>query len=140
MNKRGPKSPNDLMAVTHETRIGPPATLSDAERFVWLELTNAVPANFFTEIHRPMLEMYCRHVAFHKVLSEQALAFELAWLADPDGLKRYNLMLQMVERESRAASALATRLRITKQATEHRETAGRAQVNHVSGTKPWDRP
>lgn len=138
MSKRGPKSAADLMAVTSESRIGPPATLSDAERFVWLELTNAVPANTFTAIHRPLLEMYCRHVVTHKVLSEQVLAFELVWLAEEGGLKRYNTMLQMVERESRAASALATRLRITKQATEHRETAGRAQANHAGGRKPWE--
>jgi hypothetical protein len=64
------------------------------------------------------------------------MSFERAWLADEDGLKRYDRLLAMAEGETRAASSLATRLRITRQAVEHPLTAGRALANQTTSRKP----
>jgi hypothetical protein len=43
----------------------------------------------------------------------------------------------MAERETRAASSLATRMRITRQAL-HPETASNEVARHVKSKKPWE--
>ncbi|WP_230958612.1 hypothetical protein [Burkholderia territorii] len=105
-----------------------------------MEVVNDQPASAFTATHAPLLEMYCRHVTNARVLAEEILNFERAWLADDDGLKRYDRLLAMSERESRAASSLATRLRITRQAVEHPTTVSRSLTNQKKARKPWELP
>jgi len=84
--------------------------------------------------------LYVRHVVNAQVIAEQIARFDPVWLSDEEGLKRYDCLLKIAERESRAASSLATRLRITRQAVEHRETAGTALANHARGPRPWELP
>ena len=114
MAQRGRKSTAALaMArptpVLSESRLAPPIHLPDAERDVWLQVVNDQPASSFTETHAPMLELYCRHVVLSRILADELLNFDRAWIADDDGLKRYDRLLAMHERESRAASSAATR-------------------------------
>jgi hypothetical protein len=82
--------------------------------------------------------MYCRHIVNARILADELLNFDRAWLADDEGLKRYDRLLAMSERESRAASSLATRLRITRQAVDHPTTVGRSIKNQSKGRKPWE--
>ena len=90
--------------------------------------------------HAPMLELYCRHVVRSRVLAEEIDAFDRAWLADEDGLKRYDRLLGMAEREARAANALARSLRITRQSVIHPTVAGNANAREVRSRKPWELP
>ena len=120
-------------------RVEAPAHLSDAERSVWLEVVNDQPAGAFMATHRPLLEMYCRHVVQSRVIADEVMAFDRAWLADKDGLVRYDRLLAMQERECRAASSLATRLRITRQAIDQ-QTVARTLVNAPTTRKPWELP
>ena len=145
MAQRGRKSAASIVTATAapvaaEQRLAAPLHLSDGERTVWTEVVNDQPASAFTATHAPLLEMYCRHVTNARVLAEEILNFERAWLADDDGLKRYDRLLAMSERESRAASSLATRLRITRQAVEHPTTVGRSLTNQKKARKPWELP
>lgn len=118
-------------------RLSPPATMSDAEMSVWAQVVNDQPAGAFTGTHAPLLEMYCRHVVNYRVIGEELMNFDRSWLTDENGLKRYDTLLRIAERESRSASSLATRLRITRQAVDHPTTAGRAIANDAK-FKPWD--
>jgi hypothetical protein len=128
-----------LVAPTRvDERLRAPLHLSDAERSVWVEVVNDQPGGAFTPTHSPLLEMYCRHITQARILADELINFERAWLADSDGLKRYDRLLAMSERESRAASSLATRLRITRQAVEHPTTVGRSLKNQAKGRKPWE--
>jgi hypothetical protein len=126
-----------LAPVAKTRRLTAPAHISDAERAVWVELVNDQPAEAFRTTHVPLIEMYCRHVVASRTLADEILNFDRAWLADDEGLKRYDKLLTMHERESRAASALATRLRITRQAVDHPTTVGRQLANEVKAKKPW---
>lgn len=142
MAQRGRKSTAALaMArptpVLSESRLAPPIHLPDAERDVWLQVVNDQPASSFTETHAPMLELYCRHVVLSRILADELLNFDRAWIADEDGLKRYDKLLAMHERESRAASSAATRLRITRQAIDQ-QTVARTIVNAPKAKKPWE--
>lgn len=85
-----------------------------------------------------MLDLYCQHVVTAKVLDDELKAFDREWLRDDDGLKRYDRLLAMREREVRSASSLATRLRITRQATVDPKTVGRANSNMGRSRKPWE--
>ncbi|MGL4682161.1 MAG: hypothetical protein ACRCV4_03830 [Hafnia alvei] len=142
MAQRGRKSLAATSAVSlpaiAESRLQPSIHLSDPEINVWIRLVNDNPASSFTETHRDMLEMYCRHVVQARLLTTQIEEFELEWLARDDGLKRYDKLLTMREREVRSASSLATRLRITRQATSDPKTVGRANNNLPREKKPWE--
>lgn len=111
--------------------------MSDAEQAVWVDVVNDQPASAFSPTHGPLLEMYCRHVVLSRVLADEILNFDRAWLADDDGLKRYDRLLAMHERESRAASSAATRLRITRQAIDQ-QTVARSIINAPKAKKPWE--
>lgn len=142
MTQRGRKSADSLQigsisATLSTKRLLAPAHISDAEGAVWAEVINDQPAGAFTPTHAPLLELYCRHVVQARVLAEELSHFERSWLSDDDGLKRYDRLLAMAERESRAASSLATRMRITRQAVDH-NTVARALVNAPSAPKPWE--
>jgi hypothetical protein len=106
---------------------------------VWVEVVNDQPAEAFSATHAPLLELYCRHVVNARVIADELSHFERAWLADDEGLKRYDRLLAMNEREGRAASSLATRLRITRQAVEHPATVGRT-LSQPKTRKPWELP
>src|SRR5574337_89588 len=118
-------------------RLQAPLHVSEAERAVWLQVVNDLPADTFTPTHEPLLELYCRHVVNARILADETANFQREWLADPEGLKRYDRLLAMAERESRAASAIATRLRITRQSV-YASTAGRRQENSKHSHKPWE--
>jgi hypothetical protein len=142
MAKRGRQSAASLtmsrgIGLSIENRLPVPLSLSDAEIAVWNEVVSDQPASAFTATHAPILEMYCRHVVNNRVLAVELINFDRSWLADDDGLKRYDKLLAMSERESRAASSLATRLRITRQAIDH-NTAGNLIKNQARTKKPWE--
>ena len=125
--------------IVKDARLAPPKHLLALDKQVWLEVVNDQPANAFTPTHGPLLEMYCRHISQARILSEQVLNFEPEWLATDDGLKRYDKLLGMVERETRAASSLATRLRITRQAVDQ-QTIARGLNNKATSARPWEMP
>lgn len=143
MAKRGRQSAASLAvaqvaSISTESRLAPPIHISDADRAVWLQVVNDQPADSFTATHAPLLELYCRHVSNARIIADELLNFDRAWISDDDGLKRYDRLLAMSERESRAASSLATRLRITRQAIEHPTTLGRGLKNRAKSRKPWE--
>jgi hypothetical protein len=129
-----------LSPIGASDRLVAPAHLSDAELGVWAEVVNDQPADAFSATHVPLLEMYCRHVVQSRVIADEILNFQREWLANDDGLKRYDRLLAMQEREGRAASSLATRLRLTRQAVEHPRTTMRALANKPKSRKPWELP
>ena len=144
MAQRGRKSAASLEVATlvaplvSGSRLVAPAILTDAEQSVWVQLINDQPADAFTPTHIPLLTQYCRHVIQAQLIADEIANFDRAWLADDDGLKRYDRLLAMQEREGRAASSLATRLRITRQAVVDPKTAGRAASAVGRKPKPWE--
>jgi hypothetical protein len=144
MKQRGKKSEASIVSLkanvlTSNSRIVAPAQLTDAEVAVWNEVVADQPATAFSATHIPLLEMYCRHVVQGRILADEILNFDRSWLADDDGLKRYDRLLGMQERETRAASSLATRMRITRQAL-HPETASNEVKRNIKTRKPWEIP
>ena len=144
MAQRGRKSAASLAVaatvapVIASNRLRASGHLSDAEQLVWCRMVNDHPAGSFTETHRDMLDLYCQHIVTAQVLDDELKAFDREWLRDEDGLKRFDRLLSMREREVRSASSLATRLRITRQATADPKTVGRAHSAMGRSRKPWE--
>lgn len=142
MATRGRKSAASLTVAKSgigvAKRLEAPLHISDSEKEVWAEVVNDQPASVFTATHAPLLQMYCRHVVNNRMIAGELKSFNRAWLADDEKLKRYDTLLRIAERESRAASSLATRLRITRQAVDHPTTAGRAIASNSKFSKPWN--
>ena len=125
-------------AVGSSKRLKAPLHLSDAEMGIWDMVVNDQPAEAFTDVHIPQLEAYCRHVVQSRVLADALLNFNPDWLNDDDGLKRYDKLLGMHERETRAMGAVARALRITRQSIDQ-QTIARMNVNDSrKGRKPWE--
>jgi hypothetical protein len=142
MGERGPKSAASLSVASindarEVQRLAPPLHLSEAERSLWLRVVGDQAPGAFTVTHEPLLELYVRHVTQARLLADEIANFQREWLADDDGLKRFDRMLAMAEREGRAASSLATRLRITRQAIDPK-TAARLEAKGRVSRRPWD--
>lgn len=117
----------------------PPDELTEQERAVWLEAVAGTPAGWWQERHRPMLAMYCAHVATwrrlqetirkaeHELANPSAEGVNLEWLSDLCALR---------EREARAAVSFATKMRLTHQATRQRD--GDETPPGAQRKPPWE--
>lgn len=145
VRKRGRKSAAELAAIAfNPPRTAPvPAGFDDQEVDTWHELTGSQPADHLRPEFLPLLEAMTRHVVAGRKISqmigeiEASMAREEADEPCQKADKRVRVILgaaetlnrlyQMRDREVRASSSLATRLRITPAAIYDR-------------TKPKGRP
>jgi hypothetical protein len=136
MGFRGKKSFTELgtmkTGITAIERPEPPDHLTDDQAAEWRAVVNRMPAEWFPpEIH-PLLAQYCRHV-----ISARHIAGLIEELVQSDefSLNRFDQLLRMQEREGRAISSLATRMRMTNQARfSHNKRTG------PMVPKPWTPP
>lgn len=137
MTKRGRKSAASLEVATIgssvETISRPdaPYDLTDEQSAEWWAVVNRMPADWFPRETHGMLSQYCRHVVAARRVAQLIAKAEKAKALD---LGEYDQLLKMQEREGRAISSLATRMRISQQATVRAEQARKpTQVD-----APWD--
>jgi hypothetical protein len=137
MGKRGPKSAEQLLiasptdAIQIVERQRPSHDLTDEEVEVWHAVVSTVPADWFDKGTAPLLTQYCRHVVQARRLAE---LIEKA-TSDADlQITDYDRLLKMQQRESGAISSLATKMRISQQAT----TNHRGNKQTPESRKPWE--
>ncbi|MBS7696259.1 MULTISPECIES: hypothetical protein [unclassified Chelatococcus] len=125
MAKRG-RVPAASLAVasipTIETieRPDAPYDLTDEQADEWWAVVNRMPVDWFPRETHGMLAQYCRHVVRARRLAQ--LLNKLETSEDID-VKEYRDLLRSEEEQSRAISSLATRMRISQQATVRAEQA-----------------
>lgn len=137
MAERGKKSVASLAvasAVGIDRRIAPPAELTAAQKAVWVCLVNARPADWFGDEHLGMLAQYCRHKVQSDLIAQQIEKFNTSWLADEEGLKRFDKLGAMLERETRAMNSLMRSMRLTQQSLIRADKV----VKQSKGRKPWE--
>jgi hypothetical protein len=116
-----------------------PAELTEGQAQVWRAAVSAMPGTWLTHGAHPLLISYCRHVCRARVLESMIKKFELEWTTVEGGLERFDRLLAMAERETRAALACARALRLTPQAQIQPRTAGRRVSDQPSDdSRPWD--
>ena len=134
MGARGRKSTAALgianpSSVSAITRIGAPNYLTDEQSVVWRSIANRMPADWLQAEVEGVLAQYCRHVV---AAGRVAQLINVHESKDKIDVNEYDQLLKMQEREGRALSSLATRLRITPQATvNHKKKKG------TVSEKPW---
>ena len=143
MAKRGRKSAADVGAVVIEGQFGkrpePPATLTPRQAEIWRAVVASEHSDFFsTEALRDLLVGYCRHLEAAENVSIVINSFQAEWLKNSEGAKRYHSLLKMRDLEMRAASTLATKLRITNQSRYDEKTAATAAASAAKGPRPWE--
>lgn len=119
MGARGKKSAASLSVVPSIgviQRPEPPSDLTTDQANEWVAVVNRMPADWFPRETHAMLAHYCRHVVSARRvgdLIENLMESESSsdWVGD------YDRLLKMQEREGRALSSLATRMRISQQAS-----------------------
>jgi len=117
--------------VTSVQRPDAPYELTDEEADVWRQVVGALPADWFGPETWLLLADYCRHTVSSRHMSQLVGSLQKGESIDVAALDR---ALKMRERETRAASSLATRLRITKQATQLADKL----VKRQSVPRPWE--
>lgn len=119
--------------VGFDQRLPPPAGLTPAQKAEWVAVVNSRPADWFGPENASSLIQYCRHKVQADIIAQQLENFDPQWLADEDGLKRYDKLTQLQERESRTINALLRSMRLTQQSLVRAEKS----VNKPRGRKPW---
>lgn len=134
MGIRGRRSSASLSVVPSDgvvviRRPSPPRELTDEQASEWRAVVDQLPAEWFPRETHGLLAQYCRHVVAARRVAQLVDAAEAADFVDVEG---YDRLLKMQEREGRAMSSLATRMRISQQATVDKRTKKPAQT-----AKPW---
>ena len=139
MAARGRKSSASLAIVTAipGQRAEPLVELSSDESEIWRSVVSTKPAEWFGADSFPLLANFCRHTIRQRLLSEQINQFDTTCLTDEDGLKRFDLLLKMSDRESKAVAMVATKLRLTQQSRYTPQAAATANKN-TAKRKPWE--
>ena len=140
MRQRGRKSAAALSVVPMpELRRlpDPPGTLSPQQSAIWRSVMSTVAADLIGEEAFPVLVEYCRAVVLADQIAEQLNEFNASWLADDDGLKRWNLLTQMQARVQATIGSLGGKLRINPSSRIRAENAGTISKRGGAKRKPW---
>jgi len=118
----------DVSAVQ---RPDAPYDLTDEQADEWRAIVNRMPADWFPRETWPLLAQHCRHVVNSRRVAQLIEAAEKAAQLDVEG---YDRLLKMQERESRCIASLATRMRISQQATYDKSK----KKGSGGFQKPWE--
>jgi hypothetical protein len=125
------KSVATIMRPEAIPRPDSPYDLDDEESAEWWAVVDRMPADWFGRETHALLSQYCRHVVSARRIAQLIKAALKAEAFDVDA---YDQLLKLQEREGRALSSLATRMRITQQATYDKSK----RKKPVFGRKPWE--
>lgn len=135
MRTRGRKSAASLSVISGSgiepvRRPEPPEELTDEQAGEWRSICNSLPADWFRRETYALLAQYCRHVVTSRRIAQLIEAAEAASEFD---LLEYDRLGKMAERESRILASLATKMRISQQATYDKSKKKPTQAK-----RPWD--
>ncbi len=122
-----------------ETVVRPdaPYDLTDEQVDEWRAIVARMPADWFPRETHGMLSQYCRHVVAARRVAQLINQLEKAEIP-PGGafdVETYNQLLIMQEREGRALSSLATRMRLSQQTTYDKSK----KKPGAGAGKPWEK-
>ena len=127
-----------------DKRPEPPADLTEAEAEVWTRTVEYEAADVFgTAALQQMLKDYCRHVIAAERLG-QVIEGHMSRVGgdEEEGketitLKDLDCLLKMRDRETKAVSDKATKLRLTNQSRYTPQAAATAAKRAGAERKPW---
>ena len=138
MDQRGKKSLASLsvVPVPMDRMLPPPADLTPAQAELWSAVVATKPSDWFQADSLPLLTQYCKAVDGHRIVSAQVDEFDPEWLKTDEGLRRYERLLAMQDRQAKLSCSLATKMRLTQQSRYGARGADRADAR-ANGSRPW---
>lgn len=142
MTARGRKSAASKEVSTAQLpgqRPAAPRGLTKFQKAEWEAIVGRMPADWFTRETHGLLVQYVRHAENANKLAGVLDRFPVADLATEDGAERFDKLTKMAEREGRAMSSLATRMRLTQQSRYNAKNASTgADKAGSAAKKPWE--
>jgi phage terminase small subunit len=145
MRQRGRKSAAAValfpLANNAMKRPEAPKELTPEQADEWRAIVNSQRPDHFTRESQALLVQYCRHTVTANKLAAMIAKAESGLAKDPFNtakLDAYDKLLKIHEREGRALSSLATRMRLSQQSRYDRQLARKAS-DDSSVRKPWER-
>ena len=136
MGARGRKSTGELSVIApKDVRPSPPKDLTKEQAAEWRAIVDRMPADWFPRETHQLLAQYCRHAVTSRRIATLVNAMEKEDDIDP---AEYERLLKMHDREGRAMSSLATRMRISQQATYDKTKGRNAGQTGGATKKPWE--
>lgn len=141
MGVRGKRSAASLTVAPPSPVLGrmpePPAYLTPEQDSVWREVIASRAGDLIgPEAYRLLVE-YSRAVDLGDKIAAQLDAFDPAWIADDDGLKRWDRLQAMAARNQGVVATLATKLRLATSSSVRAENAGTVMKKGAK-LKPWE--
>jgi hypothetical protein len=134
MVQRGRKSAELrlLPKIPGQQRPEPP-DLPPAESEIWRAVIGAMPAGWFGPECQPLLRCYCSLLATCDVLAARVVAAreETNW-------KLVDRLTKIHERQTKCATDLAGKLRLTPRSKTSVEMAANMRQVPQPGSRPWD--
>jgi hypothetical protein len=133
--KPGRTSSAELAVVTGSgisviSRPEPMPDLTAEQAIEWRQVVNRLPADWFPRETWGLLAQYCRHVVAARRVAQLVTQAEKT---EPFDIEGYDRLLKMQEREGRAISSLATRMRLSQHASYDKKR--KKPLEPIS--KPW---
>ena len=120
-----------VVQVSPLRRLAPPNGLTKEQAALWSDVVESKPADWFGPDNAPLLAEYVRAVTMCDALEAQVQA---AMAGDEVGdVKAY---LNMRDKESKRATSIATKLRLTQQSRYTPQAAATA-TKRAGGARPW---
>lgn len=115
----------------------PPNDFSDDELEVWCRILDSLEDGWITDLQRDSLVAFCRHVVqadyVAGLIREAKANRKIGDIIEFS--KLLNKLTAMLDRENRAVSSLATKLRISNQSLRSSKESPEARA---SSFKPWE--
>ncbi len=138
MGTRGRKSSLELVgtpgAVALIERPKPLAELTPEQSDVWVSITDAMPADWFTPENFPLLAQYCRHIVNARRLAQ---LIELVCSSKEMDPREYTDLLAAEQKQTASIKTLATAGRFTQQARYDAKMGNTAKKRGGTVKRPW---
>lgn len=118
MKQRGRKSAGALTTrpAFAVTRIEAPPELTEDQVLTWHQIVASQHTDCFNAGNAALLIALVRHIHEERRLGEVIANFKTEWLEMEDGLRRYEMLTKVHDRQSKAIGTMARHLRLTNQA------------------------
>lgn len=133
MSARGRESIAAVSLLPHVTSLArpkAPAELTPEQAEEWNAVVDRLPAEWFSRETHGLLAQYCRHVVAARRVAQLVDAMDQG--TEDFDLNQYDQLLKMQEREGRALSSLATRMRLSQHSTY-----AKTKTKGATAKRPW---
>ena len=120
-----------------DARLSPPASLTDRQKELWLEIVASKPADWFTVDAKSLLVGYVKAIASYETLATRIDMIESPDYVGPVYIKTEDMLYAMLERQARLVQSFATKMRLTQQARYTTGSAATATAR-AGKSRPWD--